>query len=65
LKDVQNVQSEGLSQVASAMQIDESLETVNHISSEQDSEARKRKSEEDERHLEGFPSAKRSKGLFE
>ncbi|CAG8634584.1 14937_t:CDS:10 [Funneliformis caledonium] len=59
LKEVQKVQNEGSTKITPAMQIDESLQTIDHLSSEQNSsEAKKRKSEENEQQL---PSAKRNK----
>ncbi|RIA88649.1 hypothetical protein C1645_826059 [Glomus cerebriforme] len=64
LKEVQYSQSERLSQISPAMQVDggnESLETINYISSEQYSETKKRKPEEDEQQMEGLPATKRNR----
>jgi hypothetical protein len=64
LKEAQNTQSEGLSQVVPAMQVaegNEFLEAIDSISSEQYSDTKKRKSE-DEQQMEELPAAKRNKG---
>ncbi|GET53286.1 RNA-binding protein Prp24 [Rhizophagus irregularis DAOM 181602=DAOM 197198] len=63
LEEAKNAQSEGLSQVVPAMQVAEdnkSLEAIDSISSEQYSDTKKRKPE-DEQQMEELPVAKRNK----
>jgi len=62
LKEVQNAQNEGLFQGVTAMQVAGGDESINSISSEQYSDIKKRKPEEDEQQMEGSSTAKRNKG---